>query len=210
MTTFAVVAGSVGAGLDSSIIIILGFANLLADGFAMSIGASLSTRSEQDNYKKHRQVEYWEVENLPEAEKEEIREIYAAKGFKGELLEKVTEVITSNKKVWVDTMMKEELQMTHEDRSPIWIGGVTYISFISIGLVPLLIYVIDYLMPLEYHLFTIASILTGLGFLVIGWLKAFVNQTSAVKGIVETLALGTIAAMVAFYVGDFLERMVVG
>ena len=159
MTTFAVVASSVGAGLDSSIIIILGFANLLADGFAMSIGASLSTRSEQDNYKKHRQVEYWEVENLPEAEKEEIREIYAAKGFKGELLEKVTEVITSNKKVWVDTMMKEELQMTHEDRSPIWIGGVTYISFISIGLVPLLIYVIDYLMPLEYHLFTIASIL---------------------------------------------------
>ena len=72
VTTFAVVAGSVGAGLDSAIIIILGFANLLADGFAMSVGAYLSTKSEQDNYKKHKQTEYWEVEHLPEMEKEEF------------------------------------------------------------------------------------------------------------------------------------------
>ena len=133
VTTFAVVAGSVGAGLDSAVIIILGFANLLADGFAMSIGAYLSTRSEKDNYHKHKQIEYWEVANHPEVEREEVREIYAKKGFEGELLEKVVDVITSDTDVWVNTMMKEELEMIEEDRSPFWIGTTTYISFILIN-----------------------------------------------------------------------------
>ena len=75
ITTFAVVAGAVGAGLDSSVIIILGFANLFADGFAMSIGAFLAAKSEKENYEKHKKIEYWEVDNLPEKEKEEIRDI---------------------------------------------------------------------------------------------------------------------------------------
>ncbi|NAS12924.1 VIT1/CCC1 transporter family protein [Poritiphilus flavus] len=210
VTTFAVVAGSVGAGLDSAVIIILGFANLLADGFAMSVGAFLSTKSEQDNYNKHKLVEYWEVENLPEVEKEEIREIYAAKGFKGELLEKVVEVITQDKEVWVNDMMKEELGMIKEDRSPFWIGATTYMSFILIGIIPLFIYVVDYVSPLEQNLFLVASILTAIGFMVIGWLKTYVNQTSIIKGILETLFLGGIAAFVAYFVGDFLERLIVG
>ncbi len=210
VTTFAVVAGSVGAGLDSAVIIILGFANLLADGFAMSVGAYLSTKSEQDNYHKHKQVEYWEVDNLPELERDEIREIYAAKGFKGELLDKVVEVITSDNDVWVDTMMKEELEMIKEDRSPIWIGGVTYISFILMGLIPLLVYVVDYLDAIGKNLFLLTSIFTALGFMIIGWLKTFVNQTSILKGILETLILGGIAAVVSYFVGDFIEHLILG
>ncbi len=210
VTTFAVVSGSVGAGLDSSIIIILGFANLLADGFAMSIGAYLSTKSEQDNYNKHKQVEYWEIENLPHVEKEEIREIYAAKGFEGELLEEVVDVITKDREVWVNTMMKEELEMMEEDRSPFWIGATTYFSFLLIGLIPLVIYVVDYITPLQQNLFLIASILTAFGFIIIGWLKTYVNQTSVVKGILETLVLGGIAAVVSYFVGDFLEQLIVG
>ncbi len=210
VTTFAVVSGSVGAGLDSSIIIILGFANLLADGFAMSVGAYLSTKSEQDNYNKHKQVEYWEIENLPDMEKAEIREIYAAKGFKGELLDDVVDVITKDREVWVNTMMKEELEMMEENRSPFWIGATTYFSFILIGLVPLIIYVVDYISPLQKNLFLIASILTALGFIIIGWLKTYVNQTPILKGILETLFLGGIAAVVAYFVGDFLERLIVG
>ncbi|PRX57149.1 VIT1/CCC1 transporter family protein [Flagellimonas meridianipacifica] len=208
VTTFAVVAGSVGAGLDSSIIIILGFANLLADGFAMSVGAYLSTKSEQDNYNKHKQVEYWEIENLPDVEKEEIKEIYAAKGFEGELLDKVVEVITNDREIWVNTMMKEELEMVKEDRSPFWIGATTYISFILIGLIPLVIYVVDYVSPLDKNLFLIASVLTGLGFIIVGWLKTYVNQTSIIKGILETLVLGGIAAVVSYFVGDFLEQLI--
>ena len=65
VTTFAVVAGSVGASLDTAVILILGFANLIADGFSMSVGAYLATKTEHDNFEKHKKREYWEVENLP-------------------------------------------------------------------------------------------------------------------------------------------------
>ena len=208
VTTFAVVAGSVGAGLDSAIIIILGFANLLADGFAMSVGAYLSSKSNKDNYEKHRQIEIWEVENMPESEREEIRDIYRSKGFSGDLLEKVVNVITSDKNRWVNEMMKDELEMIPEDKAPFYIGAVTYISFIFIGLIPLVIYVVDYLQPLDSNLFLTSSILTALGFMIIGLLKAYVNQTKSWKGVLETLLLGGIAAIVAYFVGDLLESII--
>ena len=210
VTTFAVVAGAVGAELSSSIIIILGFANLLADGFAMSIGAYLSTRSEQDNYQKHRQTEYWEVENLPEVEREEIREIYRAKGFDGKLLEDVVQVITENKDRWVDVMMKEELEMMVEQKSPFLMGLFTYVSFILVGLIPLLIYVWDYFNPVSGSLFVWSSVLTALGFIIIGVLKTYVTQTNVWRGVLETLVLGAIAALVSYYVGDVLESLVTG
>ncbi|NNK89611.1 MAG: hypothetical protein HKO89_03310, partial [Saprospiraceae bacterium] len=167
VTTFAVVAGAVGAGLDSIIIIILGFANLLADGFAMSIGAYLSAKSESDNFKKYKEKEYWEIENMRESEVEEVREIFTAKGFKDELLEKIIDVITSDKDRWVDVMMKEELGMLENDKSPWRIGLATYTSFILIGVVPLMIYVIDYIKDLQINLFVYSSVLTALGFILI-------------------------------------------
>lgn len=209
ITTFAVVAGAVGAGLNSSVIIILGFANLLADGFSMSIGAYLSSKSERSYYHKQKALEYWEVENLPEKEKDEIREIYRDKGFEGETLEKIVEVITSDKDRWVNVMMKEELgMMLDNDKSPLRIGMVTYVSFILIGFIPLLVYVWDYLYPLNNNLFLMASLLTGLSFIFIGTLKSFVTQTNLLRSILETLALGIIAALVAYYVGDWLEGIV--
>jgi VIT1/CCC1 family predicted Fe2+/Mn2+ transporter len=208
VTTFAVVAGAVGAGLDSSIIIILGFANLLADGFAMSIGAYLSSKSERDNYEKHKQVEYWEVDNLPEVEREEIREIYAAKGFDGALLEQIVDGITADKDRWVDVMMKEELEMQKDERSPILIGALTYASFLLVGIIPLLIYVWDYVGTVRGSLFIWSSLLTGMGFLIIGVLKSKVTQTGLFRGVFETLALGAIAALVSYYVGFLLEQLV--
>lgn len=208
VTTFAVVAGSVGAGLSSSVIIILGFANLLADGFAMSVGAYLSTKSEKDNYQKHKQLEYWEIENLRDVEVQEIRDIYTAKGFTGDLLEQVVEVIVSDKDRWVDVMMVEELGMLEETRSAFSIGFVTYISFILIGIIPLIIYVVDFINPLDSNLFFIASVLTALGFIFIGWMKTYITKTSPIKGILETLLLGGIAALVSYYVGDLLEGLI--
>jgi len=210
VTTFAVVAGSVGAGLDSSIIIILGFANLLADGFSMSVGAYLSAKTERDNYHKHRNREYWEIKHMPKDEEEEIRVIYKEKGFEGELLEQVVETITSDRDRWVDVMMKEELEMIKEKKAPLLIGFFTYISFIAIGLIPLIVYVWDFFVPIEKNIFLITSLLTGAGFGIIGILKAYVNQTKMWKGILETLFLGAIAAVVAYYVGDVLEQLLSG
>ena len=205
VTTFAVVAGAVGAGLESSIIIILGFANLLADGLSMSIGAYLSTKSEKDNYQKHKNIEYYEVENMPETEREEVKEIYREKGFEGELLEQVVDVITSDKERWVNVMMKEELEMIDESKSPFRIGLTTYISFVIVGFIPLLIYVVDYISTLHVNLFLYSAILTGVAFIVIGILKAYISQSSIIKGIIETLILGAVAAIVAYYVGDVIE-----
>ena len=207
VTTFAVVAGSVGAGLNSSVIIILGFANLLADGFAMSVGAYLSAKTEKDNFDKYRAHAVKNLEGVHEVEKEEIRRIYSEKGFEGTLLNQVVEVITRDKDRWIDVKMKEGLLMNRPAKSPIWIGGITYISFILIGLIPLVVFVLDYLNPIDKDLFITSSILTGIGFLIIGWLKAYVNQTRILKGISETVGLGAIAAVVAYFVGDLLERL---
>ena len=207
VTTFAVVAGSVGAGLNSSIIIILGLANLFADGFAMSIGAYLSSKTEKDHYNKHKQIEYWEVENIPEKEKDEIRDIYREKGFTGDLLENIVTVITSDKDRWVDVMMKEELEMADDQKSPYLIGFVTYVSFILIGLIPLTVYLMDFFNPFQGDLFVWSSMLTAVGFILIGWLKSYVTQTNIFRSMVETLVLGAIAAFVAYYVGDFLEHL---
>lgn len=208
VTTFAVVAGSVGAGLETSIIIILGFANLLADGFAMSIGAYLSSKSERDNFKKHEKVEYWEVDNIPDAEREEVREIYREKGFEGELLEQVVDVITSDRDRWVREMMKNELEMIQEDRSPLAIGAVTYGSFVLLGLIPLVLYVVDWVRgSTSENLFLWTCVLTALGFTIIGFLKTYVTETNRLRGILETLVLGAIAAAVAYFVGDVIEGL---
>ncbi|MGE0773135.1 MAG: VIT1/CCC1 transporter family protein [Cyclobacteriaceae bacterium] len=210
VTTFAVVAGSVGAGLDSAVIIILGFANLLADGFSMSVGAYLSAKSERDQYEKHKQIEYWEVDHLPEVERQEIREIYQAKGFEGELLEKVVDQITSDKDRWVHVMMREELGMMKEERSPFLIGASTLVAFILVGLIPMTVYVIDFFTPISGNLFVYASVLTGIGFILVGALKTNVTQSPVWKGILETLALGAIAAIVSYFVGDALEQIISG
>ena len=209
VTTFAVVAGAAGANLESSVVIILGFANLIADGFSMSVGSYLSTKSEIQNYEKHKKIEYWEVDHLPEKEKEEIREIYADKGFEGELLEKVVDTITANKDRWVDVMMKEELEMSEESRSPIKMAATTFISFLILGFIPLFIYILDYFVPLgeNINLFLVSSTLTTLVFLGIGFLKSYVTQTNHLRGILETLLLGGIAAILAYFVGDILEQL---
>ena len=207
VTTFAIVAGSVGADLSASVVLILGFANLLADGFSMSVGAFLSAKSELQNFEKHKAIEYWEVDNMPDAEREEVREIYQNKGFEGDLLEQVVDVICADKDRWVDTMMKEELEMIKTQKSPFKTGLVTYISFILIGLIPLIIYLWDYLFEFNGNVFWTTCLLTSLGFIFIGYLKSFVTQTHLWKSIWETLLLGIIAAGVAYYVGDILEKI---
>lgn len=205
VTTFAVVAGAVGASLDPLVIIILGFANLFADGLSMSIGAYLSSKSENENYQKHKNIEYWEVDHLPEKEREEIEEIYKEKGFEGELLQKVVDVITANKDRWVNEMMKDELNLIEEVKSPLKIGLATLVSFIMVGFIPLTVYVWDFFYEVNFDVFLWTCLLTGLAFVLVGTLKSWVNQTGLLRSVFETLFLGFVAALVAYFVGDILE-----
>lgn len=207
VTTFAVVAGVAGAGLDPSIIIILGFANLFADGFSMSIGAYLSMKATMERYNKEKKTEYWEIENMPEAEKKEVEEIFRKKGFEEPLLSQVVEVILKDKDRWVDVMMKDELGLAKELKTPWKVGAVTFFSFNLIGMIPLLLYIWNYFFTFNGNIFFWSSTLTALAFILIGFLKTYVTQTRAWRGILETLLLGGLAATVAYYVGNILEKL---
>src|SRR4030065_2526517 len=119
VTTFAVVAGVVGASLSPGIILILGFANLFADGFSMAAANYQASKARNQFIEMKRKQEEWEIDHMEEQEKEEIREIYKKKGFKDELLEEIVRIITSRRKIWVDTMMKEELGLIEDGKNPL-------------------------------------------------------------------------------------------
>lgn len=208
VTTFAVVSGSVGAGIDSSVIVVLGLANLLADGFAMSVGAYLSSKAERDNYVKHRKQEEALIRTQPTLEKAKLLTIYQEAGFEKALSKEIVKQVTTNKANWVDIIMKEKYNLVLENKTPLSQGVSTYISFISIGFVPLVVYIMDLLTTVEFNLFLFSSLLTCISFAVIGFLKAKINETKVVNGIVETLFLGLVAALVAFFVGDVLENLI--
>jgi VIT1/CCC1 family predicted Fe2+/Mn2+ transporter len=209
VTTFAVVAGSAGAGLSITVVLILGLANLFADGLSMSIGSYLSKKSEQDNYNKHLQIEEWEIEHMPEVERKEIEDIYRAKGFEGEELTMVVNRITSNKQVWLETMMKDELGLTTEKKSPFKAGLSTLISFVVAGSVPLIVYLLAYANSIEVDPFLLSSVVTMLTFIGIGYFKTYVTKSGMLKSIAETLILGSTAAIAAYVLGDVLQRLLV-
>ena len=210
VTTFAVVAGATGAQFDNAVIIILGLANLVADGFSMSVGSYLSVKSQFEKYRKYQQYERWGVENIPELEKEEIRSIYHQKGLKGKLLEKVVDVITSDKEVWVEEMMQGEFKMTPEKNSPLNAGMITFISFLLIGTIPLLPFIIPGMNQFAgLSPFLLTCLMTGMAFIFIGFTKARVNHTAPGMAIFETLILGAAAALIAYFAGYFLESIFV-
>ena len=106
-------------------------------------------------------------------------------------------------------MMKEELEMSPVQLSPYSTALATFLSFVLVGLIPLLTYVLKYFFaPETGNIFLFSCILTGVGFTLIGFLKSYVTATGVVRSIVEMLILGSAAAIVAYYVGDVLERII--
>lgn len=207
ITTFAVVAGAIGASMGTDVILILGFANLVADGFAMSVGAYLSAQSEKKMYNKYLRAEYASIKHEPHNEREEVREIYQKKGFEGELLEQVVDVICADEHRWVDEMMKNELELNEEKKSSFMIGFATFVSFSLIGFIPISLYVIDVFIPLSINLFFWTSVLTAVGFVIVGVLKSQVTKENPTRGIMETVGLGAVAASLAYGLGSFLEGL---
>lgn len=205
VTTFAVVAGVAGAGLSPAIVIILGFANLLADGFSMGVSNYLGTRAENQYRAKMRRQELEEIHAYPQGEEEEIRQIFARKGFEGTLLDDVVAVIISDRERWVDTMLQEEHGMSLEDHEPIKGGLATFTSFCLIGLIPLMPYLINWVTNDTIAApFLVSSIATGLAFFVVGALKARFVDHSWFRSGVETLGIGGAAAVLAYGAGVLL------
>lgn len=205
ITTFSVIAGAIGASLSPSIIIILGFANILADGISMGSSNFLGKKSEQDYAKTQREKEAWEIENLKELEIEEVRQIYQEKGFQGELLEKVVKTITGNKKVWLETMMRDELNIfVDEKENPQKHALATFLSFVLAGILPLS----PFLIPNLNFQVELSAIIGGLTLFTVGALRSLITAVSWFRGGMEMLLIGSFAAAVAFLIGNFLERLI--
>ncbi|MBI4057939.1 VIT1/CCC1 transporter family protein [Candidatus Microgenomates bacterium] len=207
ITTFAIVAGAVGASLSPGVIIILGFANLLADGISMGASNFLGKKSEKDYAKAQREKENWEIDHLRELEVEEIREIFKKKGFQGRDLEHATEIITSDKKVWLDTMMRDELGIIEDANDDAKKHGfATFIAFVVAGLFPLM----PYLVPLTTtnNTFFLSATVGALTLFIVGASRALVTAVSWIKGGLEMLLVGSAAATVAYFVGNFIEKLV--
>jgi vacuolar iron transporter family protein len=202
VTTFAVVAGVIGAELSTGIVLIMGFANLAADGFSMAAGNFLGTRAEREDFEHLEAVERRHIEVVPEGEREEVRQIFRAKGFEGDELERVVTLITADRSRWVRTMLTEEYGLPAEVRSPWRAALATFAAFCLCGLVPLLPYVFGAREP-----FRLSTLLTGGVFFAIGSVKSRWSTASWWSSGLSTLAVGGLAAALAYAVGLVLRGM---
>ncbi len=206
VTTFAVVAGTVGADLPHYVVIILGLANLFADGISMATGSFLSIKSEMDQYTRLRKEEAQEIEEDPEVEKAEIREAYERKGFSGNELDVIVNKITSDKDLWIDVMMLEEHSMTKDSASqPLLHGFMTFVSFIIFGSIPLLPFVLG--LNAERR-FEIAAYSTLFALIILGLTRSFVTRERLLRGPIEIVSVGALGAFAAYGVGVLLKGMV--
>ena len=202
VTTFAVVSGVVGANLSLRTILILGFANLIADGFSMAAGNYLGTRAEDEERRHHEAVEREEIRTVPEGEVEEVRQILASKGLSNDTLEKAVKEITADQNKWVQLMIAEEYGLPAAGRSALRAAATTFAAFIICGLVPLT----PYLLPLNDQ-FTAACIATAVAFFGIGSLKSLWTIVPWWKSGLGTLAVGGISATIAYAIGVFLKGL---
>jgi len=203
VTTFAIVAGVVGAELSSGVVLILGLANVVADGFSMAASNYSGTKTEHEEKAQLRKVEERHIEAVPDGEREEIRHIFRNKGFRGADLERAVDVITADTKRWVDTMLSEEYGLPKSVRSPIKAAASTFAAFMLCGSVPLLPFLVD--APASFEL---SIVLTGLVFFLIGSGKSRWSPVSWWRSGSETLAIGMGAAAIAYIIGHALRTVV--
>jgi VIT1/CCC1 family predicted Fe2+/Mn2+ transporter len=204
VTTFAVVSGATGGGFPSVVIVILGIANLLADGLSMAVGNYQSRRTQQESVEQARRSEAHHIEHVPEGEREEVRQIFAAKGFEGETLEKVVDVITRDRDIWIDTMLKEEIGVHPETPGPLRAALATLAAFVAVGTVPLLPFLLAG--PSVREAFVASTVATCVTFFAIGLGKGRALGRPVVFSGLETLASGGAAALVAYVIAAWLRQ----
>lgn len=200
VTTFAIVAGVAGAGLSPFVIVALGIANVLADGFSMAAANYSGTKAELDNTRRLRDVEERHIREYPEGEKLEVREILARKGLSGTVLDDATEAITQNRENWIALMLEGEYGLAAADPRPERAAVTTFLAFLGAGIVPLL----PFLFGLR-EAFAVSVAMTMMTFFAIGALKSIWSLSPWWRSAGETLLIGGVAAAVAFFVGSLFH-----
>jgi vacuolar iron transporter family protein len=202
VTTFALVSGVIGAQLSSRVILILGSAGLIADGFAMAAANYLATRAEHEEFHQAEAVERRHIEYAPDGERQEVREILKEIGILGDLLDRAVAAVTENPDRWVRVMLRYEYGLPASVRSPWRAAGSTFSAFLICGLVPLIPFVGGI-----KNAFWVASAVTSLTFFLIGALKARWSIRPWWHSGLSTLAIGGVVATVAYGIGAWLRSI---
>ena len=208
VTTFAVVAGVAGAELSGAVVLILGAANLIADGISMAFGDYLSTKAENEYIAAERVRETQEARDYPEEEKQEMMAVYMEKGIPWDEARAVVNILSKYEKPWVDIKMVEEFGLVESLESPVKNALVTFGSFVLFGSILVLVYAIARFVPFfAAHTFGTACFLTAVTLFILGTLKVLFTRQSWYRAGVEMMILGGGAAASAYLVGVWLGRL---
>jgi vacuolar iron transporter family protein len=198
VTTFAIAAGVAGAELSATVVLVLGFANLVADGFAMAASNYSGTKAERDDYDRVLEIERRHIALVPDGEREEVRQIFAAKGVMGDDLDRIVAALTSDPALWAKTMAVEEYGLAPSPRSPMLAALSTFAAFMLCGLIPLLAFLWGGgLYP------CVAA--AGATFFGVGAVKSRWSLAQWWRSGLETFLIGMSAAALAFAVGFSLR-----
>ncbi|WP_050603145.1 VIT1/CCC1 transporter family protein [Ruegeria sp. 6PALISEP08] len=200
VTTFAIVAGVAGAGLSPFVIVALGLANVLADGFSMAAGNYSGTKAELDNIRRIRAIEESHIALYPDGEREEVREILAQKGLSGIVLNEATAEITSSRENWINLMIEGEYGLGSVDPHPMKAALATFFAFLVAGMIPLLPFLAS--VP---SAFAMSAWMTMGVFFAIGALKSRWSLAPWWRSGMETLLIGGLAALIAYLVGSLFH-----
>ncbi|HEX5842232.1 MAG TPA: VIT1/CCC1 transporter family protein [Pseudomonas sp.] len=205
VTTFAIVAGAVGAGFSASVALIMGFANLFADGFSMAVSNYEAIKAQREFREKVRRMEEEHIDRVPDGELEEIRQVFYRKGFSGEILESIVGTISQDRQLWVETMLVEEHGLQAIDLDPIRSASATFSAFLLAGAIPLLPLFFSSLELSRQFLFSMA--LAASVFFSIGMLKSLVFAQPLLRAGLSTLLTGGAAASLAYLTGYVLRHL---
>ncbi len=200
VTTFAIVAGVEGAGLPHSIIVTLGIANILADGFSMAASNYSGVKAELDDRNRIIEIEKRHISDHREGELEELRQILALRGLTGRTLNEAVQSIASQERKWIDIMLTDEYGLSLDAPRPFRSALVTFLSFMAAGSVPLFPFVLG-----QNNAFETAIAATMLTFFLIGAGKSRWSLKPWWKSGAETLFIGGTAAIIAFSVGSLFH-----
>jgi VIT1/CCC1 family predicted Fe2+/Mn2+ transporter len=207
VTTFAVVAGVAGAALGSTVVLILGFANLAADGFSMAVSNYLGLRSERQRREAIAREEHEHVRQIPEGEREEIRQLLAPWELPPEVLDEVVARVTDDPERWVDVMLQMEHGLPSQEPVPWRAGAATFGAFVAVGFIPLAPFVIDAIGPSVPAAFAWSAAATAVTFVAVGVARGMAVGLPRWRTALETLAVGGAAAAIAYLAGKGLAHL---
>ncbi|MCM8794941.1 MAG: VIT1/CCC1 transporter family protein [Candidatus Omnitrophica bacterium] len=199
VTSLGFVIGVFGALHDSRIILITGIAGASAGALSMGFSAYISSKSQTEFFLAEIGREQREMVEMPDKEKDEVRKIYRAKGFRGPELEMVVQRITADPSVWLRCMMEEELGLIVESFDKPWfVGVITAASYAAGAFLPIIPYAfLPAPSAFPWSIALSVGILFGLG---AG--KTKLTRTSPLKSGLELMTIGLLAALVGYLIGS--------